>query len=338
MASGTGEWADLAGAGRQGLDIGDGDARGEQQDAHGSASEYDENEEEKEERRLEAQARRPVPLSEEEAARLTKTQLKQLRMQEAEADRHRRPEDLEAELRTLPQQQAATWHSRMQSFVSAVYDDPDAHREGSNSGNGGGGGGGLEGDAELQTTPKYSGLGALSMTDPIRFERLALAQRLMDPDDGVAPYCVFCVHGTEMLRADNTRLLSQFVGRDGALFPRRMTNVCAKHQRKLARTIKKSRWMGLVPLRSKLHPALRSVGMGEDDFGRGAAGAGDLPPVGGASAAVEDMGLGAQGGMPSGGGPEGQGQGGPGADLDAAMAELSLAIGGEGEGGAPGRA
>lgn len=217
--------------------------------------------------RLRLAGERPVPLSREEAERLTARELRAFRAQEAAADTHRRPDDLADELRTLPQEQAATFHSRLQSFVSAVYDNPDDRDEEQGEGEEVTGGG--AGVAELQSSPKYRGLGALATSDPIRFERLNLAQRLMDPDDGVAPYCVFCVHGTAMLEADNTQLLSQFVGRDGTLFPRRMTNVCAKHQRKLAKTVKKSRWMGLIPLKAKLHPALRSPGMKTEDFGRG---------------------------------------------------------------------
>lgn len=59
------------------------------------------------------------------------------------------------------------------------------------------------------------------------------------------------------MRADNTALLSKFVTDNGSLLPRRFTRCCAKHQRSLARTIKRARWLNLLPFHSKLHPQAR---------------------------------------------------------------------------------
>jgi small subunit ribosomal protein S18 len=70
-------------------------------------------------------------------------------------------------------------------------------------------------------------------------------------------YCVCCYHGTEMLQADNTTLLSQFVADNGTVLPKRLTKLCSKHQRAMASTIKQSRALNFLPFHSKLHPKLR---------------------------------------------------------------------------------
>jgi ribosomal protein S18 len=59
------------------------------------------------------------------------------------------------------------------------------------------------------------------------------------------------------MRHDNTALLSKFVTERGAILPRRFTKCCATHQRALARTVKRSRWLNLLPVHSKLHPRAR---------------------------------------------------------------------------------
>lgn len=43
----------------------------------------------------------------------------------------------------------------------------------------------------------------------------------------------------------------------GALLPKRFTACCAKHQRKLARTVKHARHANLLPYTRRLHPKLR---------------------------------------------------------------------------------
>jgi small subunit ribosomal protein S18 len=45
----------------------------------------------------------------------------------------------------------------------------------------------------------------------------------------------------------DTALLRRYVSEDGKIRPRRQTGVCAKHQRKLARTIKRARHLALLP-------------------------------------------------------------------------------------------
>ena len=74
-------------------------------------------------------------------------------------------------------------------------------------------------------------------------------------------YCIFCYHGTGMLRVDNGALLTKFVSERGFILPKRFTKCCAKHQRALSRTLRRARWMNLVPWHSKLHPRLRFTSM-----------------------------------------------------------------------------
>ena len=79
------------------------------------------------------------------------------------------------------------------------------------------------------------------------------------PEPGLpVDYCIFCYHGARgLLRHDNTALLSKFVSERGALLPKRFTKACAKHQRRLAETVKRARWLNLLPFHGKLHPRLR---------------------------------------------------------------------------------
>lgn len=77
-------------------------------------------------------------------------------------------------------------------------------------------------------------------------------------------YCICCHHGTDMLRVDNSTLLSQFVADNGTILPKRLTKLCAKHQRAMARTIKRARSLNLLPYHSKLHPRLRFTSLTPD--------------------------------------------------------------------------
>ena len=49
----------------------------------------------------------------------------------------------------------------------------------------------------------------------------------------------------------NIILLRQFISAEGKILPRRMTNLTAKEQRWVARTIKQARVMGLLPFVNK---------------------------------------------------------------------------------------
>ena len=60
-------------------------------------------------------------------------------------------------------------------------------------------------------------------------------------------YCQFCVDTTIELDYKNVELLRRFVTETGKIRPRRQTGTCARHQRKLANTIKRSRHIALLP-------------------------------------------------------------------------------------------
>ena len=70
-------------------------------------------------------------------------------------------------------------------------------------------------------------------------------------------YCIFCYHGTGIMRHDNTTLLTRLVSDRGAILPSRFTRCCKKHQRRLSITIKRARSLYLLPVHAKLHPRAR---------------------------------------------------------------------------------
>ncbi|HEY1408805.1 MAG TPA: 30S ribosomal protein S18 [Promineifilum sp.] len=58
--------------------------------------------------------------------------------------------------------------------------------------------------------------------------------------------CQFCVEKTE-IDYKQVDLLSRYVNEFGRMRPRRQTGTCAKHQRHLAREIKRARHIALLP-------------------------------------------------------------------------------------------
>ena len=88
--------------------------------------------------------------------------------------------------------------------------------------------------------------------------------------DGLSvDYCIFCYHGTSLLRADNGALLTKFVSERGFLLPKRFSKCCAKHQRALSRTVRRARCLNLLPWHAKWHPRLRFAGMAPAEAGGG---------------------------------------------------------------------
>lgn len=59
--------------------------------------------------------------------------------------------------------------------------------------------------------------------------------------------CQFCADKEIKLDYKNTDLLRRFVMEDGKIRPRRQTGTCAKHQREVARTVKRARHVALLP-------------------------------------------------------------------------------------------
>ena len=63
--------------------------------------------------------------------------------------------------------------------------------------------------------------------------------------------CYFCQQKIQEIDYQNTDLLNQFISGQAKIISPRRTNVCAKHQRKLSKAIKKARVMGLLPFTRK---------------------------------------------------------------------------------------
>lgn len=58
--------------------------------------------------------------------------------------------------------------------------------------------------------------------------------------------CIFCKNELE-IDYKNIELLSRYVSSRGKILSRRVSGNCAKHQRKLAREIKRARFLNLIP-------------------------------------------------------------------------------------------
>ena len=59
--------------------------------------------------------------------------------------------------------------------------------------------------------------------------------------------CAFCVDKLTHIDYKDTALLRKFITERGKIMPRRMSGVCAEHQRELAIAIKRARIVALLP-------------------------------------------------------------------------------------------
>jgi small subunit ribosomal protein S18 len=59
--------------------------------------------------------------------------------------------------------------------------------------------------------------------------------------------CKFCVEKIDLIDYKRADILSQFVQERGKILPRRMTGVCARHQRWLGVALKRARNIALLP-------------------------------------------------------------------------------------------
>ncbi len=59
--------------------------------------------------------------------------------------------------------------------------------------------------------------------------------------------CNFCVDKATSIDYKDVNKLRKYISESGKILPRRMTGVCARHQRELAVAIKKARQMALLP-------------------------------------------------------------------------------------------
>ena len=59
--------------------------------------------------------------------------------------------------------------------------------------------------------------------------------------------CAFCQNKADVIDYKDVNTLKKYITEGGKILPRRMTGVCAKHQRVLAVAIKRARYMALLP-------------------------------------------------------------------------------------------
>ncbi|MDA3845923.1 MAG: 30S ribosomal protein S18 [Vallitaleaceae bacterium] len=59
--------------------------------------------------------------------------------------------------------------------------------------------------------------------------------------------CVFCEEKTDIVDYKDVNKLKRFISERGKILPRRITGNCAKHQRTVTTSIKRSRHIALMP-------------------------------------------------------------------------------------------
>ncbi len=64
--------------------------------------------------------------------------------------------------------------------------------------------------------------------------------------------CRFCVEKIDDIDYKNVRLISSFVSERGKIVPRRISGVCAPHQRRLTVAIKRARNIALLPFAAEV--------------------------------------------------------------------------------------
>lgn len=62
--------------------------------------------------------------------------------------------------------------------------------------------------------------------------------------------CTFCVDHVDEIDYKDVAKLRKYISENGKILPRRMSGVCAKHQRSLAVAIKRARVMALLPYKA----------------------------------------------------------------------------------------
>lgn len=59
--------------------------------------------------------------------------------------------------------------------------------------------------------------------------------------------CNFCMEKSEFIDYKDIAKIRKYTSESGKILPRRMTGICAHHQRELAVAIKRARQMALIP-------------------------------------------------------------------------------------------
>ena len=64
--------------------------------------------------------------------------------------------------------------------------------------------------------------------------------------------CRFCVDKIDDINYKDTRMMLSFISERGKITPRRISGVCAPHQRRLAESIKQARNIALIPFTTSI--------------------------------------------------------------------------------------
>ena len=64
--------------------------------------------------------------------------------------------------------------------------------------------------------------------------------------------CRFCVERIDDINYKEVRMLSSFISERGKITPRRISGVCAPHQRRVSEAIKQARNIALIPFATSL--------------------------------------------------------------------------------------
>ena len=59
--------------------------------------------------------------------------------------------------------------------------------------------------------------------------------------------CFFCTMNRDVVDYKDAELLRRFMSVQAKIYPRRKSGLCARHQRKVAEAIKRSRYLALIP-------------------------------------------------------------------------------------------
>lgn len=59
--------------------------------------------------------------------------------------------------------------------------------------------------------------------------------------------CPLCESGIRQINYKDEKTLSRFITERGKMLPRRMTGMCARHQRQIGTAIKRARYLALIP-------------------------------------------------------------------------------------------
>ena len=63
--------------------------------------------------------------------------------------------------------------------------------------------------------------------------------------------CAFCQAKVDAIDYKDINTLKKYIAEGGKILPRRMTGTCAKHQRVLAKAIKRARLVDLLPFKGE---------------------------------------------------------------------------------------